>query len=145
MTPQRHLTPRAIPNLRVICPIRAGYGHSDALELTADPLDAASQDSAFLLNTLGVRRLPYVAQGPKSNILFACSFGRADNHSVVLSLDFIKIIANHRKKILIRGQDKPVGIEFGHGEQMRITFVAPKVYLGKAPPKANSEADEYQK
>jgi DNA-binding CsgD family transcriptional regulator/pimeloyl-ACP methyl ester carboxylesterase len=50
-------------NLRVICPIRAGYGHSDTIELTADPLDTASTDTAVLLNTLGIQRVPYVAQG----------------------------------------------------------------------------------
>lgn len=50
-------------NLRVICPIRAGYGHSDSLNLTANPLDTASTDTAVLLNTLDIHRLPYVAQG----------------------------------------------------------------------------------
>ena len=47
----------------MICPIRAGYGHSDTIEMTADPLDTASTDTAVLLNTLGIQRVPYVAQG----------------------------------------------------------------------------------
>lgn len=50
-------------NLRVICPIRAGYGSSDDLEVSADPLAAASADTAVLLEALDIPRLPYVAQG----------------------------------------------------------------------------------
>lgn len=50
-------------NLRVICPIRAGYGHSDGLDASAHPFEAARDDTVFLLETLGVKRLPYVAQG----------------------------------------------------------------------------------
>ncbi|MHA7852848.1 bifunctional helix-turn-helix transcriptional regulator/alpha/beta hydrolase [Roseovarius sp.] len=50
-------------NLRVICPIRAGYGSSDDLELTMHPVAAASTDTAFLLKHLDIQRLPYVAQG----------------------------------------------------------------------------------
>ncbi len=50
-------------NLRVICPIRGGYGHSDDLKPSADPLGTASGDTLFLLKRLGMARLPYVVQG----------------------------------------------------------------------------------
>lgn len=49
--------------LRVICPLRAGYGQSNSLDLHTDPLDAASKDSVFLLKNLGITRLPYAVQG----------------------------------------------------------------------------------
>ena len=50
-------------NLRVICPIRAGYGHSDNLPLNANPFDATGNDCEFLLKSLGILRLPYAVQG----------------------------------------------------------------------------------
>lgn len=50
-------------NLRVICPIRGGYGYSDDLKASADPLGTASGDTLFLLESLGIARLPYVVQG----------------------------------------------------------------------------------
>lgn len=50
-------------NLRVICAIRAGYGRSDNLDLNADPFEAACDDTLFLLESLGIKRLPYVVQG----------------------------------------------------------------------------------
>lgn len=50
-------------NLRVICPIRAGYGFSDNLDLKADPFDATRQDTLFLLRNLGLSRLPYAIHG----------------------------------------------------------------------------------
>ena len=50
-------------NLRIICPIRAGYGQSDSLELNADPFDAVCKDTVFLLKSLGITRLPYAIQG----------------------------------------------------------------------------------
>lgn len=50
-------------NLRVICPIRAGFGHSDGLAATADPIEAATNDTLYLLNSLRISRLPYVAHG----------------------------------------------------------------------------------
>ncbi|MHA6325827.1 bifunctional helix-turn-helix transcriptional regulator/alpha/beta hydrolase [Roseivivax sp. CAU 1753] len=50
-------------DLRVICPVRAGYGHSDGLIATANPIKTASEDTAFLLDSLEIQRLPYVAQG----------------------------------------------------------------------------------
>jgi len=50
-------------NLRVICPIRAGYGHSDNLDPNADPFEAACDDTMFLLESLRIRQLPYVVQG----------------------------------------------------------------------------------
>lgn len=50
-------------NLRIICPIRAGYGQSDNIDLDADILDSTSRDTAFLLQSLGIIRLPYAIHG----------------------------------------------------------------------------------
>ncbi|MCR9239466.1 MAG: LuxR C-terminal-related transcriptional regulator [Alphaproteobacteria bacterium] len=50
-------------NLRVICPIRAGYGYSDNLAPSADPFEAARNDTMFLLERLCIPQLPYVVQG----------------------------------------------------------------------------------
>ena len=50
-------------NLRVICPIRAGYGHSRGLDTQANPIETATADAAHLAAELGIARLPYVAQG----------------------------------------------------------------------------------
>ena len=55
--------------LRVICPIRAGYGQSDNLNLKADVLETTRKDTLFLLDHLGLSRLPYVAQG--NDLVFA--------------------------------------------------------------------------
>lgn len=56
----RHVFER---NLRVICPVRAGYGHSDGLSPKADPIQAATQDTLHLLKELGITQLPFVAHG----------------------------------------------------------------------------------
>ncbi len=56
-------------NLRVICPIRAGYGHSAELPSAADPIETASADAAHLAREHGITRVPYVAQG--TDFLFA--------------------------------------------------------------------------
>lgn len=50
-------------NLRVICPIRAGYGHSSSIPAQADPLATASRDCIDLLDHLGIGQVPFVAQG----------------------------------------------------------------------------------
>jgi pimeloyl-ACP methyl ester carboxylesterase/DNA-binding CsgD family transcriptional regulator len=50
-------------NLRIICPIRAGYGQSDNLAPDADPITTATEDTATLLTSLGIFRLPMAAQG----------------------------------------------------------------------------------
>lgn len=50
-------------NLRIICPIRAGYGHSDKLDVQEDPFQATRNDTTFLLKSLGIQRLPYAVQG----------------------------------------------------------------------------------
>ena len=50
-------------NLRVLCPIRAGYGQSDALPRDADVFAATSGDVAFLVDQLGIVRLPYAVLG----------------------------------------------------------------------------------
>ncbi len=58
--------------LRVICPIRAGYGHSDNLDPKADVLEATRTDTKALLDHLGINRLPYVTQG--NDLIFATDF-----------------------------------------------------------------------
>ncbi|WP_298862215.1 LuxR C-terminal-related transcriptional regulator [uncultured Sulfitobacter sp.] len=55
--------------LRVIVPIRAGYGQSDPLHPKADVLATCRADTRHLLNHLGIARLPYVPQG--NDLLFA--------------------------------------------------------------------------
>lgn len=49
--------------LRVIVPMRAGYGHSDNVGMTEDILAVTRADTLFLLDHLGIDRLPYVPQG----------------------------------------------------------------------------------
>lgn len=50
-------------NLRVICPIRAGYGQSDNLKLNADIFEVTTEDTVFLLNFLGLSKLPNAVLG----------------------------------------------------------------------------------
>lgn len=60
----RHMVKQAFEsNLRVICPIRAGYGHSDNLASDAGAISTARNDAVYLLKSLGIARLPLVAQG----------------------------------------------------------------------------------
>lgn len=56
-------------NLRVICPIRAGYGPSENLDRDADVMQATHDDTMALLDHLGIRRLPYLTQG--NDLMFA--------------------------------------------------------------------------
>lgn len=49
--------------LRVICPLRAGYGESQLPQTAYDPFDLTSRDTAALLDHLGIATLPYVVQG----------------------------------------------------------------------------------
>jgi pimeloyl-ACP methyl ester carboxylesterase/DNA-binding CsgD family transcriptional regulator len=58
--------------LRVICPIRAGYGHSSNLDPKADVLAATRDDTLCLMAHLGLNRLPYVPQG--NDLVFAVDF-----------------------------------------------------------------------
>ncbi len=55
--------------LRVICPIRAGFGYSDNLPLKADVLAATRSDTMVILEHLGISKLPYVAHG--NDLVFA--------------------------------------------------------------------------
>lgn len=57
--------------LRVICPIRAGYGHSDNIPLKADILQSTNDDTLFLLDHLEIARLPYTSQG--NDLIFAAA------------------------------------------------------------------------
>jgi len=50
-------------NLRVICPIRAGYGHSSPGPVGADVMEVARNDTLAVLAELGISRVPYVVQG----------------------------------------------------------------------------------
>lgn len=50
-------------NLRILCPIRAGYGFSDAASGQSDAFATHRADTAFLLESLGLGPLPFVAQG----------------------------------------------------------------------------------
>lgn len=49
--------------LRVICPIRAGYGQSELPKGAYDPFALTTEDTLALLNHLGIDALPYVVQG----------------------------------------------------------------------------------
>ncbi|MEO9898020.1 MAG: alpha/beta fold hydrolase [Paracoccaceae bacterium] len=55
--------------LRVICPIRAGFGHSDNIDPKADVLTTTREDTLYLMDYLGLKRLPYVVQG--NDLVFA--------------------------------------------------------------------------
>lgn len=55
--------------LRVICPIRAGYGQSSNLDAKADVIATTRDDTLFLLDHLGIAQLPYVASG--NDLMFA--------------------------------------------------------------------------
>lgn len=62
--------------LRIIVPIRAGYGHSDDIDPKGDIIAAARGDTLHLLDHLGIHRLPYVPQG--NDLIFAADL--AANH-----------------------------------------------------------------
>ncbi|MEM6275891.1 MAG: LuxR C-terminal-related transcriptional regulator [Pseudomonadota bacterium] len=49
--------------LRVIVPLRAGYGQSDNVDPKADILETTRADTLFLLKHLGIEKLPYATQG----------------------------------------------------------------------------------
>lgn len=55
--------------LRVICPIRAGFGQSDNLQPDDDVLRATRSDTLFLMDTLNLGQVPYVVQG--NDLVFA--------------------------------------------------------------------------
>jgi DNA-binding NarL/FixJ family response regulator/pimeloyl-ACP methyl ester carboxylesterase len=55
--------------LRVIVPIRAGYGHSENIKPKADVLESTRNDTIHLLDHLGIARLPYGCQG--NDLMFA--------------------------------------------------------------------------
>ena len=49
-------------NLRIICPIRAGYGSSENIDPKSDVRASTRSDTLFLLQHLGLSRLPQVLQ-----------------------------------------------------------------------------------
>jgi pimeloyl-ACP methyl ester carboxylesterase/DNA-binding CsgD family transcriptional regulator len=67
--------------LRIICPIRAGYGDSDNIDTKADVLEYTRADTLHLLKHLGIDRLPYVTQG--NDLMFAADF--AGHHPDMVS------------------------------------------------------------
>ena len=58
--------------LRVIVPIRAGYGQSDNLHPKADILESTRDDTCALLDHLHIEKLPYACQG--NDLIFAADF-----------------------------------------------------------------------
>lgn len=50
-------------NLRIVCPIRAGYGPSTSAVQTTNAFDVVRNDCIFLLHSLGITRVPYAVQG----------------------------------------------------------------------------------
>lgn len=58
--------------LRVIVPIRAGYGLSENLDPKADIMESTRNDTCVLLDHLGITKLPYACQG--SDFLFSSDF-----------------------------------------------------------------------
>ncbi|MEP4197745.1 MAG: LuxR C-terminal-related transcriptional regulator [Aliishimia sp.] len=67
--------------LRVICPIRAGYGLSDNHAAEVDIQNATIEDTLALLDHLDIKRLPYLTQG--SDLIFAVDL--AANHPTSVS------------------------------------------------------------
>ncbi|MCR9139793.1 MAG: LuxR C-terminal-related transcriptional regulator [Alphaproteobacteria bacterium] len=55
--------------LRVICPIRAGFGHSENLHPNADVMVSTRNDTLRILDSLGISKLPYIAHG--NDLVFA--------------------------------------------------------------------------
>ncbi len=68
-------------NLRIICPIRAGYGKSENIDRKADVRASTRHDTLFLLQHLGISRLPYLTQG--NDLIFAADF--AAHHPNMIS------------------------------------------------------------
>ncbi len=67
--------------LRIICPIRAGYGQSDNIDPKADVLQSTRDDTLHLLAHLKIDRLPYLTQG--NDLIFAADL--ASHHPHVIS------------------------------------------------------------
>lgn len=58
--------------LRVIVPIRAGYGHSENIHPRADVLASTREDTSALLDYLEIEKLPYVSQG--NDLIFSVDY-----------------------------------------------------------------------
>lgn len=61
--------------LRVIAPVRAGFGASSSLDRTANVMAVTRDDTVTLLDHLGVHRLPYAPQG--NDLVFAVDLAAA--------------------------------------------------------------------
>lgn len=61
-------------SLRIICPIRAGYGQSDNIDPKLDVVASTRADTLILLAHLGIARLPYMSNG--NDLLFAADFAK---------------------------------------------------------------------
>ncbi|EFL89935.1 LuxR C-terminal-related transcriptional regulator [Ahrensia sp. R2A130] len=55
--------------LRLITPMRAGYGFSDNIAMDADVMTVTREDTLFLMDHLGLKNLPYIAHG--NDLIFA--------------------------------------------------------------------------
>lgn len=77
-------------NLRVICPIRAGYGnsdhHSDAQTNDRNVLEATSADVTHLLDHLGITRLPYAVMGTDFPLAAHMVASRPDRISALIGI-----------------------------------------------------------
>lgn len=58
--------------LRVIVPMRAGYGHSENIDPNADVLVSTRNDTLFLLDHLKIDKLPFAPQG--NDLIFVADF-----------------------------------------------------------------------
>lgn len=56
-------------DLKIVSPIRAGFGHSDAVAKAADILQVTRDDTLMVLDHLGIDTCTYVAQG--NDVMFA--------------------------------------------------------------------------
>lgn len=61
--------------LRIICPIRAGYGQSTNIDWKDDVIASTREDTLALLAHLGIKRLPYMPQG--NDLIFAVDLAAA--------------------------------------------------------------------
>lgn len=67
-------------DLRVICPIRAGYGHSHRLPIGQDPISTGTDDCLMLLDRLEISAVPHVVLG--TDFPFAVDLATRYRHRV---------------------------------------------------------------
>jgi DNA-binding NarL/FixJ family response regulator len=99
--------------LRVIAPVRAGYGDSDNLKRKDDVLAKTRSDTLELLDLLGIARLPYAVQG--NDLLFA-----------------VDLVAAHPGRIteiagICARPNLPGDIHYAHGQLSKVLFVLSEI------------------